>query len=124
METAAETARTASRTRRRGPEEEQGLDAETAQCSRAGAQGTDTLLDLFRGLLRVSQAKSCAAKAPDKLTDTPRSNIATWLEVAETYLRAKQVPLAEWPATILTFLTEGPLVKAKRALLQETAGTY
>ena len=44
--------------------------------------------------------------------------------MAETYLQAKPVPLAEWPAAILTFLAEGPLVKANTAGLQETANSY
>ena len=74
METAEEAARTASRTTGQDPGEEQELDAEAARCSRAGTQGTYTLLDLFRGLLRVSQAENCAAKAPDKFADTPREN--------------------------------------------------
>ena len=105
-----------------------GEEQEVAPQSAIGAYGTaqaaDTLVSLFQWLLRVSQAQSCAAKAPDKFVDTPKANISAWLEVAETYLQAKQVPRAEWPATILTFLAEGPLVKAKRARLQETANSY
>ena len=107
-ETPAEAARVATEMEGQDLGEGQEVAPQSALGAYGTAQAADTLVSVFQGLLRVSQAQSCAAKAPDKFVDTPKANISAWLEVAETYLQAKQVPRAEWPATILTFLSEGP----------------
>ena len=94
-------------------EQERGRDFSRERHIEAGAEGAEILLGLFRGLRRVSQAQTCAAKAPDKFVETPRANIVSWLEVAETYLQATQVPKSNWAATLLTYLSEGPLVRLR-----------
>ena len=85
---------------------------------------SEGLSDLLKVLLRVSQAQACPAKAPDKFSEGPRANIASWLEAMENYLKAKRVPKPEYVENVLTFFAESVLAKIKRAHLGENSQSY
>ena len=82
------------------------------------------LAEMLKEFMRFSQAQSCPAKPPDKFLETHKSNISTWLDSLESYLKSRGVPQTEWARTLETFLAESALAKARRARLLESTSNY
>ena len=91
-----------------------------------GEQGAqmELMSKMLDTLARVTKAKACASKPPERFHEGQKTSISSWLEAAETYLEAKGVPLEDWPRTIETFLSEVSLVKVRRARVRNTSSSY